>query len=46
MVVPGAALALVTLSLGLGGELLYGLSMTAAEGLLDTSAYVEAVLSP
>ena len=46
MVVPGAALALVTLSLGLGGELLYGLSMTAAEGLLDTTAYVEAVLSP
>lgn len=46
MVVPGAALAAVTLSLGLGGEFLYGVSMTAAEGLLDTSGYVEAVLAP
>ncbi|MFX0539687.1 monovalent cation/H+ antiporter subunit D family protein [Ornithinimicrobium sp. Y1847] len=46
LIIPGAALALVTLSLGLGGELLYGLSMTAAEGLMDTSGYVEAVLAP
>ncbi|MFK5688615.1 monovalent cation/H+ antiporter subunit D family protein [Ornithinimicrobium sp. LYQ92] len=44
LVLPGAALALLTLSLGIGGELLYGLSSTAAAGLLDTSSYVQEVL--
>ncbi|MGC5628621.1 monovalent cation/H+ antiporter subunit D family protein [Georgenia sp. Z1344] len=41
---PAVALAAVTVALGLGGELLLGLSETAAQGLLDTSTYVEAVL--
>ncbi len=40
---PAVLLALVTLGLGLGGELLLGLSETAAQGLLDPTAYLEAV---
>ncbi|MEQ3553629.1 monovalent cation/H+ antiporter subunit D family protein [Pseudonocardia nematodicida] len=44
LTLPGLVLAMVTLGLGLGAELLYGLSATAAAGLLDTSSYVEAVL--
>ncbi|WP_066906741.1 monovalent cation/H+ antiporter subunit D family protein [Millisia brevis] len=41
---PAVALAAVTLGLGLGAELLMGLSTTAATGLLDPTAYVEAVI--
>ena len=41
---PALALAAVTLTLGLGGQWLLSLSETAAAGLYDTSAYVEAVL--
>ncbi len=44
LIAPGLALALVTLGLGLGGELLLSLAGTAADGLLDTSGYVEAVI--
>lgn len=43
LALPGVVLAVVTLCLGVGGQLLLGLSSTAAEGLLDVSAYVEAV---
>ncbi|QWC84025.1 monovalent cation/H+ antiporter subunit D family protein [Nocardioidaceae bacterium] len=42
---PSLVLAVVTLGLGLGGEGLLALTGTAAEGLVDTSAYVAAVLS-
>ncbi|WP_375001957.1 monovalent cation/H+ antiporter subunit D family protein [Aeromicrobium sp. CTD01-1L150] len=41
---PGLVLALVTLCLGLGAEGLLSLTQVAAEGLLDTSGYVDAVL--
>lgn len=41
---PAIVLAVITLGLGLGAELLLGLAQIAADGLLDTSAYVEAVL--
>lgn len=41
---PALALAAVTLTLGLGGQGLLALSETAAAGLYDTTAYVEAVL--
>ncbi|ROR72226.1 monovalent cation/H+ antiporter subunit D family protein [Bogoriella caseilytica] len=44
LALPAMALAVISLILGLGGELLLGLSATAAEGLLDTSSYVEAVM--
>ncbi|WP_207782037.1 monovalent cation/H+ antiporter subunit D family protein [Phytoactinopolyspora limicola] len=44
LIIPGALLALVTISLGLGAEVLLPLAQTAAEGLVDTSAYVQAVL--
>lgn len=44
LVAPGAVLALVTLSLGLGAQGLFDLATVAAGGLLDTSGYVEAVL--
>jgi preprotein translocase subunit SecY len=37
-------LALITVSLGLGAEVLLSLVETAARGLVDTSAYVEAVI--
>jgi len=43
LVAPGLVLAVVTLGLGLGAELLLGLAETAAAGLLDPSAFVEAV---
>ncbi len=42
---PGLVLAVATLALGIGGEGLLALTTVAADGLLDTSAYVEAVLS-
>lgn len=41
---PAVFTAAITLGLGLGAELLLGLSATAAEGLLDTTAYVQAVM--
>ncbi len=40
---PAAILALLTLAIGLGGEVLLGWAETAAHGLMDTSGYVEAV---
>ncbi|MDO5494479.1 MAG: monovalent cation/H+ antiporter subunit D family protein [bacterium] len=44
LALPGAALACVTLALGLGAEGLLAIAETAAAGLLDTTAYVEALL--
>lgn len=44
LVMPALVLALITLSLGLGSELLLTLVETAVNGLLDPSAYIEAVL--
>ncbi|MDP3966797.1 MAG: monovalent cation/H+ antiporter subunit D family protein [Nocardioides sp.] len=41
---PAAVLALTTLGLGVGAEGLLALTTVAAEGLLDPSAYVQAVL--
>lgn len=41
---PAVFTAAITLGLGLGAELLLGLSATAAEGLPDTTAYVQAVM--
>lgn len=43
---PAIVLAVLTIALGLGAELLLGLSATAADGLVDTSAYIEAVTNP
>ncbi|KUG61284.1 MULTISPECIES: monovalent cation/H+ antiporter subunit D family protein [Kocuria] len=43
LVAPALVLVLVTLVLGVGGELLLGVAAVAAEGLVDTRAYVEAV---
>ncbi|MDV6011349.1 monovalent cation/H+ antiporter subunit D family protein [Haloechinothrix sp. LS1_15] len=44
LALPGLVLAAVTLSLGVGGQLLLALSEQAALGLLDPSAYIEAVI--
>lgn len=44
LALPALQLAAITVGLGLGGELLLGLSETAAAGLIDTSAYVQAVI--
>ena len=44
LAIPSLILAAVTVLLGLGGEFLLGLSQQAAAGLLDTTAYVAAVL--
>jgi multicomponent Na+:H+ antiporter subunit D len=44
LILPAVALALITVSLGLGAEVLLSLVETAARGLVDTSAYVEAVI--
>lgn len=44
LALPGAQLALIVVTLGLGGELLLSLSQTAAAGLIDTGAYVAAVM--
>ncbi|MFH0410839.1 monovalent cation/H+ antiporter subunit D family protein [Corynebacterium sp. L4756] len=41
---PAVITALLTLAIGLGGEVLLGWADTAATGLIDTSTYVEAVL--
>ena len=45
LVVPGAVLTLLSLSIGLGADALLQLAQTAAEGLVDPSRYVEAVTS-
>lgn len=42
---PALVLAGVTVGLGIGAEMVLSLSQTAAQGLLDPSAYVEAVTS-
>ncbi|EFQ81943.1 putative monovalent cation/H+ antiporter subunit D [Aeromicrobium marinum DSM 15272] len=44
LVVPSVVLAVVTLGLGLGAEVLLDLTSTAAAGLLDTTPYVTAVV--
>ena len=44
LIVPGLVLALTTLCFGLGAQVLLELSAQAAQGLMDTSPYVEAVL--
>ena len=44
LIVPGLVLALTTLCIGLGAQVLLELSAQAAQGLMDTSPYVEAVL--
>jgi multicomponent Na+:H+ antiporter subunit D len=45
LIAPALVLAVITLTFGVGGELLLGVSATAADGLVDTSAYVEAVMN-
>lgn len=42
---PGIILAALTIGLGLGAEVLLSLANTAADGLLDISAYTEAVMN-
>jgi multicomponent Na+:H+ antiporter subunit D len=42
---PAVALAAVTVALGLGGELLLALAQTAAQGLIDPTTYLTAVLT-
>ncbi|MFE1166395.1 monovalent cation/H+ antiporter subunit D family protein [Nocardiopsis sp. NPDC058789] len=44
LIVPGLVLTATTLGIGLGAQVLLDLSAQAANGLLDTSGYVEAVL--
>lgn len=44
LAIPAAILAAITLSLGLGGEVLLGLASTAADGLLETTPYIQAVI--
>lgn len=44
LILPSVALALVTLTIGVAAEPLLAWSETAAQGLLDTTPYVEAVL--
>jgi len=46
LVLPAAALTLTSLLVGLGAHGLLGLATTAAEGLVDTTAYVQAVSGP
>lgn len=46
LIAPAGVLAVTTLVLGLGAQLLFPLANTAAAGLLDTSTYVQAVLGP
>jgi multicomponent Na+:H+ antiporter subunit D len=43
LVLPGLFLAIVTIAVGLGAQVVLELATTAAEGLVDTTAYVEAV---
>ncbi|MBE2998370.1 monovalent cation/H+ antiporter subunit D family protein [Nocardiopsis sp. HNM0947] len=44
LLLPGLILTATTLCIGLGAQVLLSLSAEAAQGLLDTSAYIEAVL--
>lgn len=44
LIVPGLILTATTLGIGLGAQVLLDLSAQAANGLMDTSGYVEAVL--
>ena len=44
LLAPGLFLALVTLSLGVGAELLLSLAQIAADGLIDPSGYIAAVM--
>jgi multicomponent Na+:H+ antiporter subunit D len=44
LALPSLQLAVAVVALGLGGELLLSLSQTAAAGLIDITAYVEAVM--
>ncbi|WP_298587506.1 monovalent cation/H+ antiporter subunit D family protein [uncultured Kocuria sp.] len=44
LVAPALVLVLVTLTFGVGGELLLGVAAVAADGLVDPRAYVEAVI--
>ena len=43
LILPGLALAVLSLGIGLGADVLLGLTGTAAQGLVDPSAYVIAV---
>ncbi len=43
LILPGLALAVLSLAVGLGADVLLGLTGTAAQGLVDPSAYVSAV---
>lgn len=46
LILPGAALAALSLVIGLGATVLLDLAGTAAAGLVDPAAYVEAVTGP
>ena len=43
---PAVVLAVATLALGLGGQALWTVTDLAAQGLMDPSRYIEAVLNP
>ena len=43
---PAVVLAMATLALGLGGQALWTVTDLAAQGLMDPSRYIEAVLNP
>ena len=43
LILPGLVLTLLSLTIGLGADVLLGLATTAAEGLVDPSSYVAAV---
>ena len=43
---PAVTLAIITVVLGIGGQFLLSLSGVAAEGLYDTTEYVQAVMNP
>ncbi|MDO5628640.1 MAG: monovalent cation/H+ antiporter subunit D family protein [Mobilicoccus sp.] len=45
LIAPAAVLSAITLTLGLGAQILMPLAATAAAGLLDPTSFVEAVLS-
>lgn len=46
LIAPAAVLALMTVSIGLGADVLLGLAETAAQGLSDPEAYTQAVVTP
>lgn len=45
LIAPAALLALLSIALGVGAELVFNLAQIAAAGLVDPSAYIEAVLN-